>query len=202
LPLQYTETTLLLLARRPGLALTRRVKDQNRSVNHPFKALGTHLKQVREQRNETLAEASGAVEIDPSALERIEDGRDRPSEDILMLLINHFEVKDQEAVHLWESAGYQDGDTNQRLPEQLEKAAVVLLTLDNRTVYSDGLVIDANQSGLTLSFTQAPNHQAQPNTVAKVGMSYEQAEQVLASLQTAILYGRHAAPRRLPPASN
>jgi transcriptional regulator with XRE-family HTH domain len=176
------------------------VKDPKNSAKQPFEALGTRLKQVRVQRNETLAEVSGAVEIEPSTLERIEDGRERPSEDILMLLINHFEVKDQEAVHLWESAGYQEQDNPQRWPEQLEKAAVVLLAMDNRTVYSDGLIIDANRSGLTLSFTQANNQQSQPATVAKVGWSYEQAEQVLASLQTAILYGRHAAPRRLPPA--
>jgi transcriptional regulator with XRE-family HTH domain len=184
------------------LALTREVKDANRSAGSPYKALGHHLRQVREQRNETLAEVSGAVEIDPSALERIEDGKERPSEDILMLLINHLEVKDQDAVRLWESAGYQDQETNdRRWPEQVEKAAVVLLTMDSRTVYSDGLVIDANASGLTLTFTQSTPNQGQPNAVSRVGMSYEQAQQVITSLQTAMLYGRQAAPRRLPPAA-
>jgi hypothetical protein len=71
--------------------------------------------------------------------------------------------------------------------------------MDVRVLYSDGLHVDANQHGLTLNFTQAGGKQQQI-PVARVGMSYEQAEQVLETLRTAILYGRHASPRRLPPA--
>jgi len=77
----------------------------------PFKTLGTHLKYLREQVRESLAEVSGAVEIDVNVLERIEQGFERPSEDILLLLISHFAMPDQEAVQLWELAGY-DGDVS------------------------------------------------------------------------------------------
>jgi len=38
----------------------------------PFKTLGSHLKYLREQSSESLAEVSGAVEIDESMLEDIE----------------------------------------------------------------------------------------------------------------------------------
>ena len=63
----------------------------------PFMSLGNHLKYVREQARQSLAEVSGAVEIDEAYLQRIEAGVERPAEDILLLLISHFGVKDREA---------------------------------------------------------------------------------------------------------
>lgn len=177
--------------------------DINRRSARPYELLGKHLKQFREQKRESLLEASGAVEIDAEALERYENGQERPSEDILMLLINHFDVKDHEAVQAWESAGYEavdnSGNLGRRQLDGLEKAAVLVLAMDARTVYSDGVVIDGNTAGLVMNFTQASGTgKRQQQTIARVGMSYEQAEQVLASLQQALLYGRQS-PRQLPP---
>ncbi|MCA9324941.1 helix-turn-helix transcriptional regulator [Candidatus Saccharibacteria bacterium] len=174
-----------------------------KDAKQPYEVLGTHLRYVREQKNETVAEASGAVEIDPEALERIEAGTERPSEDILMLLINHFDVQDQEAVQLWESAGYERSDNRQQRPLQdlTDKAALVVLAMDSRTVYSDGLVIDANASGLVLNFTQGEAAKGQQIPVAKVGMSYDQAQEVIKTLQHAVLYGKQSR-RQLPPATS
>ena len=67
---------------------------QESKSNAPFKPLGSHLRYLREQIQESVAEVSGAVEIDMDALERFEQGVERPSEDILMLLINHFNIQD------------------------------------------------------------------------------------------------------------
>src|SRR3954466_15482690 len=72
----------------------------------PFRPLGRQLKELRTRANESLAEASGAVEIDVRELAGYELGKDRPSEDVLLLLISHFGAKDDEAVRLWEMAGY------------------------------------------------------------------------------------------------
>ncbi len=72
----------------------------------PFRTLGKHLKILRENQRKSLAEVSGAVEIDTDVLERIEKGEERPSEDLLMLLVSYFDLKDHEAVQLWDSAGY------------------------------------------------------------------------------------------------
>src|SRR3970040_2303790 len=79
--------------------------DQKSSAN-PYRPLGKRLKVLRDSANETLAEASGAVEIDVRQLASYELGRSRPSEDVLLLLISHFGAKDDEAVKLWELAGY------------------------------------------------------------------------------------------------
>src|SRR5664279_6184040 len=82
------------------------MNDMNKQL--PFEPLGTQLKRLREVKSESLAEVSGAVEIDEKDLTRIETGHERPSEDILLLLISHFGVQDDKAAELWELAGYDD----------------------------------------------------------------------------------------------
>ncbi len=169
----------------------------------PFVGLGNHLKYVREQSHQSLAEVSGAVEIDENSLERIEAGQERPAEDILLLLISHFNVHDREAVQLWELAAY-DSD----VPEQIKgdsdaqligKPAVMVLAIDMRVMYSDGLEVVTNNAGLTLNFTQMTSP-TQANPVAKVGMSYDQAAQVLKTLQQALMQARYGGgPKALPP---
>lgn len=171
----------------------------------PYKPLGSHLKYLREQLKESVLEAAGSVEIDPEALTRIEDGLERPSEDILMLLIQHYNPQDQEAVQLWELAGYEgDQEPKQRLEDLVHqlggnnKQLIMLMAMDVRTMYSDGLDIDITQAGLTLNFTQATNH-GKRTAVGRIGMSYDQAAEVMRTLQTALLranYLKH--PRGLP----
>ena len=171
----------------------------------PFLVLGTRLRLIRETCRESLAEVSGAVEIDTDVLERIERGEERPSEDILMLLISHFGVQEPEAVQLWESAGYSQpmsfDDLRDRLPAMGAdgKPTMVLLAIDARVLYSDGISISGNDKGLVMHFAQAAGQQ-RPMPVARVGMSYQQAEEVLRVLQQTLLHHRYApAMRLLPP---
>jgi len=175
----------------------------------PFTTLGQHLKYVREQSRQSLAEVSGAVEIDEQTLRRIEAGQERPAEDVLLLLISHFGMPGQEAAQLWDLAEY-DSD----LPEQINMEGdlghgdlppggkvIMVMALDMRTIYSDGLDIHAAQTGLTLNFTQTvgPN---QLLPVARVGMSYEQAQRVLIDLQRTLLRAKYLrGPLALPPTS-
>lgn len=175
---------------------------EHHGANAPFKTLGTHLKYLREQGNETLAEVSGAVEIAEDVLRQIEDGYARPDEDILLLLINHFAMTDQEAVQLWELAGYDGAPTLLRDAESstdTQKAVVMFLGIDARTMYSDGVDILCNQAGVTLNFTQASGKQ-QSVTISRVGMSYEQAERVCQALQQALVKAKYLkGPKGLPP---
>ena len=76
----------------------------------PYEKLGEQLKTLRQDSKESLAEVSGAVEIDANVLERFEAGIDRPDEDILNLLIDHYNLKDNIADQLWELAGYEERD--------------------------------------------------------------------------------------------
>lgn len=177
---------------------------QDKSSNAPYQTLGAELRTMRERSNETLAEVSGAVEIDQEALEKIESGIERPSEDILMLLISHFNIQDHEAVRLWETAGYESYESDTPRParaEGVDKAALILLAMDARILYSDNASVQANDSGIVVTFGQA-GQQGQSIPVSKVGMSYDQATKVLEALQRALLYGKHQGkPKRLPPTS-
>jgi len=167
----------------------------------PFQTLGTRLKHIRENRRESLAEVSGAVEIDTDVLERIERGEERPSEDILMLLISHFGIQETEAVQLWESAGYNQpmGDERDRSPVMNDgKPTMVLLAIDARVLYSDSISISGNDKGLVMHFAQAAG-QSRPMPIARVGMGYDQAQEVLRVLQQALLHHRYMPARRLLP---
>jgi transcriptional regulator with XRE-family HTH domain len=171
----------------------------------PFQILGRRLRLLRENRSESLAEVSGAVEIDTEVLERIEQGEERPSEDVLLLLINHFGIQESEAVQLWETAGYPPRSNEERIglgaSDQFSKPTMVLLAIDARVLYSDGIGINMSQNGLVMNFTQ---HAGQERTmpVARVGMSFEQAEEVLRTLQQALLRHKYTPDKRALPPGN
>lgn len=173
--------------------------------NTPYITLGNHLKYVREQSNQSLAEVSDAVEIDARQLERIEAGLERPSEDILMLLISYFNVQDREAVQLWELAEY-DSDLpdffkvrpDNEVLQLAGKPVVMLMAVDVRTMYSDGLEVTVNPAGVTLNFTQNVN-QSQTAPVARIGMSHAQTEQVIRALEQAMLRAKYLQRHKLLP---
>ncbi len=170
---------------------------QEHTSNLPYKSLGNHLRYLRQQTEESIAEVSGAVEIDIEELEKIEQGLARPAEDILMLLINHFDIQDTEAVRLWDLAGY-DASRGDRLSvgnDLLNKTTTLLLAVDTRTMYTDGIQASANKQGMEVIFTHG---KGQP--VARLGMSREQANQVIHTLQIALLKSQYLdGPQALPP---
>jgi hypothetical protein len=169
--------------------------------NAPFITLGRHLKYVREQLQQSLAEVSGAVEIEETALQKIEAGAERPAEDILLLLISHYGLQDQQAVQLWELADY-DADAPEQIRPDADptngKSIVMLLALDTRTMYSDGLDISVNKAGMTLNFTQATS-KSQTAPIARIGMSLEQAEAVVRKLQLELLRAKYPQNTKLLP---
>lgn len=177
----------------------------------PHKTFGKYLKTMRQRLQESLGETSGAVEIEVEQLDRFERGAELPSEDILMLLISHFGLQDDEAVELWEMAGYdretgfstqdsrnhdhghEEGQARQGIP-------VMLLAIDNRVMYTNGVEIVADDSGMVLNFMQNGNEKDQRYPVSRIGMSHEQAEQMLQLLQRAILDKKYmSGPKQLPP---
>ena len=160
----------------------------------PFVSLGEQLKRARIQSKESLAEVSGSVEIDEKSLERIEAGFERPAEEILLLLISHFEVQEAEALSLWQLANY-DSEIPDQLKPEIDiingSKVVMLMAMDMRTLYSDGISVESSDSGLTLQFTQTSGKN-QSSPIARIGMSYEQAEKVLTQVGRALLKHRYA----------
>ena len=145
----------------------------------PYQSLGKHLKNLRLRSNESLAEASGAVEIDVRELASYELGKARPTEDVLLLLISHFGAKDEEAVRLWEMAGY--GGDKQAVPVA-GGSFTTAKPADNRIIFTDIVDISVNNYGVVMNFMQNGPASA-PQPVARVGMSREHAKSVLQILQ-------------------
>jgi transcriptional regulator with XRE-family HTH domain len=158
------------------------MKDLDKS---PYRALGKHLKELRTRANESLAEASGAVEIDVRELAGYELGRARPTEDVLLLLISHFGAKDDEAVRLWEMAGYGTDKipATHVINNEIMPSSGTLQ--DNRVLFTDVVDIVVNNYGVIMNFMHTgPANSNQP--VAKVGMSREHAKSIMQILQATL----------------
>lgn len=169
--------------------------------------LGEKLRTIRQRLHESVAEVSGAVEIDEQSLLKIEQGHERPSEDILMLLINHFGIQDDDAADLWQLAGYEEcdnpdhdhyhGRNDDRTSSQSEGQArtmVMIMAVDPRVIYTDGAQVTANANGVIIGFSQGSGT---PNalTVSKLGMSREQAYSLMRTLARTLEASK---PKRLP----
>ncbi len=153
----------------------------------PFAELGLQLKRMRQKRQETLAEVSGAVEIEIDNLSRIEAGIECPSEDILLLLISHFAVKEDEATELWDKAGYDQAQlpNNHMANDASGQVAptVMVMPMDARVAYTDMVHVMVNNYGVVINFMQGGGPGNQPLAVARLGMSKEHAKSVLEVLQ-------------------
>ena len=151
----------------------------------PFKVLGEKLRIIRQKLHESVAEVCGAVEIDEQSLQRIEQGSERPSEDILLLLINHFGMQDDDAANLWQLAGYDEPNDHQdhshAQSETQNRTMVMIMAVDPRVIYSDGAQVTANTSGVIIGFSQGVGT-PQAITTAKIGMSREQAYALMRTL--------------------
>jgi transcriptional regulator with XRE-family HTH domain len=159
----------------------------DKKQEQPFRQLGERLRTIRQKLHESVAEVSGAVEIDEPMLQRIEQGRERPAEDILLLLINHFGMRDDEAASLWQLAGYEQPRQHDHDNEEAttNRSTILVMAVDPRITYSDGVQVTASNNGVVISFSQASGT---PNnlTTARVGMSREQAHAVIRTLQDAL----------------
>lgn len=163
----------------------------------PYHKLGQRLQQIRKSLRESIAEVSGAVELETDIIASYEKGETRPSEDILDMLISHFDIKEDEADELWELAGYGGHSSMVHMPEAVQPTLVVI-PVDNRIVYTDSANVSVNNYGVVLNFMQTgPNNQQTP--VARVGMSIDHAKSVLEVLGKTIAQAEaKKKPKRLP----
>lgn len=151
----------------------------------PYEALGNKLKDIREHLRESVAEVSGAVEIDEKKMSRIEAGFERPSEDVLLLLISHFNVHDDKAAELWQLAGY-DKSKDQNDDQNHAMKNTMMIVIDPRVMYSDDVEIVANNQGVIVNFSQTSGTNNNPLTIARIGMSHDQAKMVMSALHQAL----------------
>jgi transcriptional regulator with XRE-family HTH domain len=158
-----------------------------REKSLPYETLGSQLRHLRERNRESMSEVSGAVEINENELGEFEAGTERPSEDILLLLISHFAVEDDKAAELWRLAGYdRQEDEREQEPVQNARQQTLMVMIDPRVMYSDSVEVVANNKGVVLNFSQAAGQNGQPLTVSRIGMSHDQAKMVMGILHQAL----------------
>ena len=111
-----------------------------------------------------------------------------------MLLISHFGMKDDEAAGLWQLAGYEPPrHDHEHEHDENNRNTILVMAVDPRVIYSDGAQVHANSNGVVMSFSQA-NGSPQGLVTAKIGMSREQARNVIRIMQDALNYSE---PRQL-----
>lgn len=172
----------------------------------PYRLFGDELKKLRAKAARTPAEVSGAVEIEEARLQQYESGEQRPSEDILLLLIQHFDLKDKQANDLWKLAGY-SGQPDEALyfmndevgnPQQV---TVGVTPHDARIVYTDMIQVMVNNYGVIVNFMQGAGPGNQPMAVSRVGMSKEHAQSVIDVLQRTLDQAENPPAQKQLPAS-
>lgn len=150
-----------------------------------------------------MAEVSGAVEIEVAQLSEIEQGKSRPSEDILLLLISYFAMKDDEATRLWELAGFDQDDTPSTHmvndDQGNAKSAVMVMPGEARIVYTDMVHIMVNNYGVVMNFMQGAGPGNQPLAVSRIGMSKEHAQSVLEVLKNTLEQADKVQPQKSLP---
>ncbi len=172
----------------------------------PYKTLGIRLKRARQKSAQTISEVSGAVEIEETQLSKIESGQVKPSPLVLEALSAHFNLPDEETIKLMDLAGYTLDEPAAKdstdIDNGLTKTIIMLLSHDNKVLYTDGLDIHYDSSGVLLNFKQSAG-QSKPTSVAKLGMSYEQAAQVHKTLTKVLLHAKYLkGPKSLPKSSD
>ncbi|MBP7807279.1 hypothetical protein KA047_02175 [Candidatus Saccharibacteria bacterium] len=156
----------------------------------PYQMLGSQLRSLRVRLQETIADVSGAVEIDAEMLLRIEDGSMKPSEDILLLLLSHLSVKEEEASKIWQLAGYNAEELlqNTGFSDMTQPSAPVVMVVpqDTRVQYTDMVNVTVNNYGVVMNFLQNAGTTGQPQTIARMGMSKEHARSIIKVLENTL----------------
>lgn len=151
----------------------------------PYKLLGEKLKFLREQAKQSLFEVSGAVEIDESTLAKIESGKQLPEEEILALLASHFKISEKDTLNLWHLAGYNQNIDKESIPLDDLKQLVMVIPFENRVLYSDVAHIASSEKGVVIDFGFKGDG-VKPYSISKVGMSKQQAVELIKQLSSSI----------------
>lgn len=161
----------------------------------PHSQLGKKLRNMRLHKNESLAEVAGAVEIDIETLQQFEQGMLCPNEEIISLLISHFELIDEEADKLLSLAGVNIPPADMHDSTNTGRPVFAAITPDDlKIVYTDSVFVTANKFGVVVNFLQNGGPGGQPLAISRVGMSKEHALQMLEVLNQALL----SQPAQLP----
>lgn len=152
----------------------------SKPTEFPYQALGQKIRAARVRLKRTVAEASGAVEINEDVLKGIELGKQRPEEEVLMVLISYLGIAEDEATKLWEMGGYNQHEAEgNEAASEINQSLATIMPNDLRVIYTDMVHVMVNDFGVIMNFLQGGGPNNQPLAVARIGMSKEHARSVL-----------------------
>ncbi len=140
----------------------------------PYQKFGKVLHTLRRTYHETRTELCAALEITAEQLDRLEQGKDQPSEDFIEQLIGHFSLNDALSTNLWVLAGY----PSERLEDVTTPVASVPMS-ELKASYTDMVHVSVNNFGVIINFMQNLGPQNQPVVVSRLGMSKEHARSMI-----------------------
>lgn len=182
-----------------------------RHENNPYTTLGEALRKLREKHAKTPLEVSGAIEVNVNQLSDYESGKARPSEDILALIIQHYDLKDEEADKLRKLAGYDINNDGYYATDDesniINARQVYISQQDMRIVYTDMVQISVNNYGVVINFLQGAGINNTPLAVSRIGMSKEHAKSLLDVLsntlkQADVIDKKSSDTKKLPPSTS
>lgn len=179
---------VLVLAIKQAIGVPWVSEMSEKHTERPYKALGNKLKSLRVRLHESISDVSGAVEIDSDLLLRIEEGFIKPSEDILLLLMSHLDVQEEDASRLWKLAGYSTDAYETRNDTDItanQPQVFMVLQQDSRVQYTDMVNVTVNDYGVVMNFMQKSGP-GQPQTIGRFGMSKKHAHSMIKVLQTTL----------------
>lgn len=143
-------------------------------MTSPYVKFGQVVHNLRRTYHTTRQELCGALELSADFLDRLEQGIEKPSEDLVEQLISHFELEENLANNLWILAGYP--------LEKIEDITVQTAYMpigELRVSYTDLVHVSVNNFGVVLNFMQNVGPNNQPVVVSRLGMSKEHAQSVV-----------------------
>ncbi len=188
------------------------MNESNKPQSKPYFQLGELLRKIRTSSNKSHNEVSGAIEVSLEQIADFESGQIRPSEEVLIMLMELFDVSDAQAQRMWSLAGY-DGEPEMQNLFSLDETnesnfddigapeininggpgipphtvSFGVSFQDPRVVYTDLAKVEINNFGVVMNFMQlSGGSESKPLAVARVGMSRDHAQKVIEMLQKTI----------------
>lgn len=163
-----------------------------------FIDLGKKLEEHRKSQHESITFVANSIKIDRTYISKLENGHERPSQEVLNKLISHYSLTGVEATRLWTLAGYREGMVAMERKEvnymngqngsQLVKGSQTVdlqikVPEDKLILYTDSVIVTQGQFGIVFNFAQALGPTNQQMVVSRIGMSKEHAKALLKVLE-------------------
>ena len=140
----------------------------------PYVKFGEVLHTLRRAYHVSKKEFCGALEINEEYLAKLEEGVEKPSEELIEQMISHFALDDNIADNLWRLAGF----SNDKLEDMMAQTATLPLS-ELKVAYTDMVHVSVNNFGVVLNFMQNVGPSNNPVVVSRLGMSKEHAKSVV-----------------------